>query len=57
MGDMIQSQQRRYLQKLLDQIDHWPAAQEKDPKRGGSDNFPRRKSREQFGKMHRYKQQ
>ena len=57
MGDMIQSQQRRYLQKLLDQIDHWPAAQEKDPKRSGSDNFPRRKSREQFGKMHRYKQQ
>ena len=28
--DMIQLQQRRDLQKLLDHIDHWPAAEEKD---------------------------
>ena len=27
---MIQLQQRRDLQKLLDHIDHWPAVKEKD---------------------------
>jgi len=27
---MIQVQQRRDLQRLLDHIDHWPAAKEKD---------------------------